>query len=256
MTTARGGSLPLALALTLSLSGCGFDSPDEGSRPRVVDTVPLPSSQGVDRLAPLRVRFDVLLAPASVTREAVSLRSGPEAPFLEVWLDPVDNALVARPYRGRALVPNVRYRLEVQGVRDREGRTMEPFALEFETGEGATEPDLGQSTWDDVGPLFASHCVEGCHDSTTAAAGVRLDDRAAARSTLVGVATAQGSSDARSLRGLQGLSLVEEGDPGRSYLLYEMLDDPGTWGRPMPPEGPLREEAVATVADWILGGVR
>ncbi|MAQ19224.1 MAG: hypothetical protein CMN30_31040 [Sandaracinus sp.] len=257
MTRAGGGTPPLARigawALILGFA-CDFGPGIGGNGPVVVDTTPQPDAVDVDRAAPLRVRFEGRLAPASVGRSTVSVRSGPAESFLEVWLDPVANEIVARPFRGQPLVGEVLYRLEVEGVRDRQDRVMEPLALVFTTGATATDPGLGETEWATVAPIFATHCLAGCHDAT-AAAGVELTDLDAARRTLVGVPH-RASGGVRAFRGIEGLALVEAGDPGRSHLLYDMLGDPDAGGDPMPPTGPIPVEDIARVADWILGGAR
>lgn len=228
-----------------------------GSAPVVVATDPEEGAGEVDRGARLRVLYDRPLDPRTVGRAQISLTSGALAHFLEVRFDPVEQAIVARPFRGRRLEPGVRYTLEVRGVRDLDGAEAEPFALTFFTGESAMDPEpVGVTEWSTVATLFAARCVEGCHEGE---AGLGLDLRTleSTRATAVGVAAEQtGGTGTIGRLGLGGMARIEPGDPARSYLVYKMLGDPHVWGDPMPPEGPIPPAEVALVADWILGGAR
>ena len=217
--------------------------------------MPAEGAVDVDRGARLRVTYDRPLDPSSVGRGQVALHSGPAQPFLEVRLDPIRDTIVARPFGGASLGALVLYRLEIDGVRDLDGREVEPLTLLFETGSTATvPPPEGLTPWEAVGALFATHCVEGCHDGSRRDANLDLSSLGATQSTAVGVPALQATDTL--VGGLGGLDVIEPGDPSRSYLVYKMLGDPHVWGDPMPPAGPLPKDEVAIVADWILGGAR
>ena len=238
--------------------GCELGSAVEGSDAVVVRTAPEEGAVDVDRGARLSVVHDRPLDPRTVGRAEVSLTSGALAHFLEVRFDPVERAIVTRPFRGQPLEPRVRYTLAVDGARDLDGALVEPFTLTFRTGEAFTEPGpVGSTEWAQVAPIFATHCVEGCHDG--AGGGLALDLRtlASTRATALGVAADQtGGTTTIGRQGLSGMARIEEAEPSRSYLVYKMLADPHVWGEPMPPEGPLPTADIARVADWILGGAR
>ncbi|MBO6938851.1 MAG: Ig-like domain-containing protein [Deltaproteobacteria bacterium] len=228
-----------------------------GSAPSVVRTAPDEGATGVDRATPLRVFYDRALDPRTVGRAEIALTSGELAHFLEVRFDPVARSVVVRPFRGQRLEPNVRYTLTIDGVRDLDGTDAEPFALTFVTGENAVDPSpSGTTEWATVEPIFAAHCVEGCHDGD---GGLSLDltSLEATRRSALGVPADQTGGTATIGRlGLSGMARIEESDPSRSYLIYKMLADPHVWGEAMPPAGPLPLSDVALVADWILGGAR
>ena len=51
-----------------------------------------------------------------------------------------------------------------------------------------------------------------------------------------------------------GLALVQPGQPLRSALVRKLLHDyPGLRGEPMPPSGPLDDDALRRVIGWIEG---
>ena len=229
----------------------------EGSAPRVVHTIPEQGAVGVDRGARLRIRYDRLLDPRTVGRAQVSLSSGELEHFLEVRFDPVERAIVARPFRGQPLEPSVRYTLAIEGARDLDGFAADRFELTFETGEARNDPGpIGTTEWASVAPIFGTHCVDGCHE---ASAGLSLDltSLEATRRTAVGITADQtGGTGPLGRLGLTGMPRIEAGDPARSYLLYKILGDPHIWGEVMPPEGPLTHADLARIADWILGGAR
>ncbi len=213
----------------------------------------------VDRLGPWRVRYDRRLAPTSVHRGTVSLRSGSVAVLLSVRYDPINQEVVARPFRDHPLVAGVEYTLTVDGVRDLDGVPAEPAQVRFVTGAGAEggAPE-GQTPWAAVAELFTARCVDGCHGGTRPAMGLDLSSPEAVRATAIGVPAVQtGGRDEVPRRGLGGLPIIDAlpggGRPATSYLIYKMLGDEHALGAPMPPEGATNEE-LRLVADWILAG--
>ncbi len=226
--------------------------------PSVVRTAPEEGASDVDRAASLRVAFDRALDPRTVGRGQVSLGSGALEHFLEVRFDPVERSIVVRPFRGQLLEPHVRYTLAVEGVRDLDGVEAEPFTLTFITGATADEPTpTGTTDWTTVEPIFATHCVEGCHDGNGGGLALDLTTLETTRATALAVPADQtGGTGTIGRLGLGGMARIEESDPSRSYLVYKMLGDPHVWGEAMPPEGPLPLSDVASIADWILGGAR
>lgn len=230
----------------------------DGDGPVVLRSRPMDGATEVDRGTPIRVDYDRSLDPRTVGRDTVSLSSGALVPYLDVRFDPVERAIVTRPFRGRPLEPSVRYTLAIAGVRDLDGFEGEPLVLVFETGDSLTEPPAeGTTTWEAVEPIFAAHCVDGCHDGGDGSVRLDLTTLEGARATCVGVTADQtGGTGTVGRLGLGGMARIEPSDPARSYLIYKMLGDPHAWGDPMPPSGALPRAEVALVADWILGGVR
>ena len=239
--------------------GCDLSDAPAPIAPQIVGTYPLVGAREVPRQVAIRVRYDRPLLSASVSRATVRMRSGPLEPFLEVWVDPVDNAIVAQPFGGAALAPRLTYLLTVDGVRDLDGVPVEPYELRFDTGEAlGSVAAVGQTPWATVETLFDAHCVEGCHDGSPADGGLDLSSYAAVAQTAIGIPARQtGATALRDQRGLGGMPRIDSGgDPANSYLIYKMLADPHVLGAPMPPEGPLERDAIAAVADWIAGGAQ
>ena len=205
--------------------------------------------------------FDRPLAPRTVSRAVVELRSGPQQRFLSVRYDPVERALVARDFSDVPLEPRVEYELRVEGVRDLDGLEVAPFVARFTTGDTLGEPPtFGTTAWSEVAPIFVTRCAdEGCHGGASPALGLDLSTAESVRATAIGVPSVAGSVGGFGDRGLAGLPRIDViagiGRPDTSRLVYEILRDPRV-GEPMPPDDALSDDEVRAIADWILGGAR
>jgi hypothetical protein len=227
----------------------------------VIGSSPADGEIEVARLVEVRVFFDRPLAPRTVSRATVSLRSGPQQRFLSVRYDPVDRALVARDFSEVPLEPRVEHELRVEGVRDLNGLEISAFVARFTTGDAlGTFPELGTTEWAEVAPIFVARCAEeGCHGGDRPALGLDLASAEGVRATAIGVPSVAGSIGGIADRGLTGLPRIDViagiGRPDTSRLVYEILRDPRV-GEPMPPDEALSDEEVRAIADWILGGAR
>lgn len=199
------------------------------------------------------------------------VESGAVQAFLSVRFDPVDRVVVATPFFEQPLTENVLWRLEVDGLRDLDGRDLdEPHVTSFHTGSevGAayTQP---AASWDDVAPLFDRSCTgAGCHGPGEAALGLDLSSGAAVRETALGVRSRQfpggtaGAEGARGAVSLAALPIVDvvagSGRPATSYLIYKVLAPPQILGDPMPPPDaehpPLSHGELRLLSAWVLAG--
>jgi len=251
------------IALSLAtLSGCDRGGLELDEPAQALGSIPADGATDVPRRLELRVLFDRPLAPRTVSRAIVSLRSGPQQRFLSVSYDPVDRAIVARDFANVPLEPRVEHELRVEGVRDLNGLEAPPFLARFTTGDALDElPMLGTTGWAEVAPILRARCAddEGCHGGASPALGLDLASAEGVRATAIGVPSVAASSGGLGDRGLTGLPRIDViagvGRPDTSRLVYEILRDPRV-GEPMPPDDALTTDEVRAIADWILGGAR
>jgi len=261
--------LPVAALLGVLLAAaCDLPNArviDDG--PVVVGTAPADGDVGVDCAAGFRVFFDRSIDPRDVHRGTVRVQSGARSAFLTPWFDPLERALVVDQIGSSPLAPSVRYRLQVEAIRDLDGvRMAERHEIGFETGVAAEGDAPAEPVgWAEVAPILRESCAtERCHAGGEPAVGLDLSSAAGVRDTAIGVVAQQsrvGVQDDRVWRGapsLDGLARIEVaggvGRPARSYLVYKVLADPHTAGGPMPPDGPLPRAQVAQIVAWIRAG--
>ena len=110
--------------------------------------------------------------------------------------------------------------------------TGETAVAEAESARAAREMEVGR--------LMVQRCAQ-CHGEGRPAAGLSLE-RVHFPQSMVGVASAQ----------VDTLSLVEPGEPDRSYLVWKLEDRDGAVGSRMPigPK-PLPEAQIELVKGWI-----
>jgi len=242
----RNGVSALILAgtaLSMSVSGCtaGADAPSL----TVVASEPGPGGEHAAN-RPIRLEFDRYLYPvfalAGADGEGIRLASGEVAVPLDARYDVVGRALELTPRD--ALSPGIAYRLQVApgAVIGLDGETLGvSFEVGFWAGLPAPTVDTPQPALDferDVASSWVGRC--GCHGD--AAAG-RVPP-ALTEAALVGQPSGR----------FPGLALVQPGQPLRSALVRKLLHDyPGLRGEPMPPSGPLDDDAVRRVVAWIEG---
>lgn len=251
------------------LSGCDTGPTSELARPGpvVLGSSPADGDVDVSRRSVFRVRVDRRLSPESVGGDTVRVVSGDRQLLLSVHFDPVESQIVALPFGSQALEARVTYRLEVDGVRDLDGVAQEqPYVAAFVTsGELGDVPRRPTASFAEAGPILTAACTgEACHGPGPAALGLDLSTPEGVRTTAVGIPARQvaagtlgveGRGGARGLAGMRNVdALGGVGSPSTSYLLYKVLGDPHIVGEPMPPDGPLEEEAIRTLSRWIVAG--
>jgi cytochrome c len=85
-----------------------------------------------------------------------------------------------------------------------------------------------------VGPVLKENCYR-CHAGMNRKGGFRMDSRGA---LLAG--------------GKDGVVVVP-GDAEKSRMLHVVRRE-GSWGKPMPPDGPLTEGEIVAIEQWIRDG--
>jgi len=259
-STSRERVPAIGIAILALLTGCDVP-PDPRDRPAApwLSSSPADGATGVDRLAPIVLRWDRPILPSSIPVATVRLGSGERRFRIAVRADPLEPGIVVRPVR--PLPAGVRFLLEVDGLEDLDGEPVEPAAISFVTGEAAT-PEPAPPGFAEVEPIFARSCAP-CHRGPSAPLGLDLSSAAGIEATAIGVPAAelrgQPGPEARPAPGLGGLARIAaaagSGSPETSYLVYKLLGDPHVVGQPMPPAGPSLPAAdLRLLADWIAAG--
>lgn len=95
--------------------------------------------------------------------------------------------------------------------------------------------------------VFLGSCAgAGCHDAATNAGTLDLESDGAYERLMF-------DPCANELAIAEGLMRVDPGNLENSFLYLKMTDPQGM-GDPMPPWGPVDDEALGLIEDWILGG--
>jgi len=216
---------------------------------------------------PLVLHFDRLLAPSTVNRATVSLRSGGLGVYLGVVYDPVTQTVTLRP-NANEVRPGLQYVLTVDpGLEGWDGsRLAAPFTLRLLAGPRQSPPaaPAPPSLSREVGPLLAARCgASACHGGPTPSMGLDLSTPEALRRTTLGVMARQRPEGVwvQSAPRWGALPRIDpgvaegQGRPAMSYLVYKLLGDGPIAGARMPPDGAaLTQEEIAQVAGWIAAG--
>lgn len=263
-------SMGFRLSLALCAVGsCALDISSIDSGPRLVSSVPAMDEAAASRQGPFTASFDRDLDPRTVSAGSVSIRTGTTSVRLSVRYDPIDRRIIAVPLFDMPLLPDVGYRMTIDGVADLAGnRLAEPAELVFRTGTALTDPSVPiPPAFEHVLSIFISHCADAsCHGSTDPVLGLDLSSPEGIRATAVGVPAEQVRRIGQTLEGarrgpgLLGFPRVDVaaglGRPQSSYLLYKMLAVPAVSGSamPPPPRNQLSEAEIRQVSEWILAG--
>ena len=95
--------------------------------------------------------------------------------------------------------------------------------------------------------VFSPSCATaGCHDNTSQAAGLSLQDADTSYLELVGQFSNQ--------TGQMNVMLVAAGDPDASYLIRKLEGTAGITGQRMPPGTPLPQSDIDIIRTWIANG--
>jgi len=237
---------------------------------RVVETTPSApdGGRGTHPIGPpLRVRFDRLLAPSTITRSQLRVTTGGLQAFGGLRYDVLRRELSLYP-NPNDLRPGLEYVLTVgDGIRSWDGSALAaPVVVRFlPTVREPVPRDPVPSLRRDIAPLLSQHCTGGgCHGELTPAMGLDLSSARAIRASCVGVLARQ-RADRVALEMLDPrwstLPLIDpgitagQGRPEYSYLVYKLLGDGPIWGARMPlGRAPLREEEIRLVVDWVTAG--
>lgn len=216
---------------------------------------------------PLRVRFDRLLAPATIDRTQLRVTTGGLQAFAGIRYDMVRRELSLYP-NPNDLRPGLEYVLTVDvGLRGWDGSALAaPVVVRFRpTVREAVPPDARPSLRRDVAPLLLATCVgAGCHGEVDPAMGLDLSSPRAIRASCLGVM-------ARERAGRAALEMLDprwsalpridpgitsgQGRPEYSYVIYKLLGEGPIWGARMPlGRAPLSDAQTRLVVDWVTAG--
>jgi hypothetical protein len=219
----------------------------------------------VPRWGPIRFQLDRSVSSWSVDRGSVHLSSGTVVEFVLPWFDPLTDQLVVD--LARPMLPDAWYVARLSGLSDLDGVFLEPatqILLRAAEADPPVRPEV--ASVEAVMTLLAARCAgNGCHDSTTRAAGVDLGDRGGIGATALGRQSLQAASPNAAVdpdaSGLLELPIIDDAGEStsvsRSYLVYKVLGDPHVLGERMPPPsaGPaLSADDMQLLARWIMTG--
>jgi hypothetical protein len=247
--------LSALLAGTFSLLSCAppAEEPDAGlpDGPEVAWVEPEDGATGVAINPIIRVGVTDHLDDSTVDSGAFRLYSGPISMWLMAYYDPVGRRATVWPSgklrEGTYWVFEAR-----EGITGRDGGPLAAgritgFSTGYETGDDAPFPALEYEG--DIAPIFSARCAS-CHGGDGPVGGLALDSSDGIVETAIG-APSTGSGD---------LKRIVPGRPGRSFLVYKIIDDEAVSGVRMPrsfddaPAAPLSTAEQQAISDWIAGG--
>lgn len=216
---------------------------------------------------PITLRFDRLLAPSTVQRATVSLRTGALGVFCGVTYDPVARVVVVQPNPAE-MRPGLQYVLRVEpGLLGWDGSALAaPFTVRFVAGPRVSppSPEPVPSLARDIAPRLAARCGDArCHGGVAPVMGLDLSSASALRATTLRVLARQRPEGpwVQSAPRWGALPRIDpgvaegQGRPAMSYLLYKILGDGPIAGARMPPEGDaLTDDETTQIARWIAAG--
>lgn len=265
-------------ALAACCVSCDAFVPDPvppGPAPKIVRTDVDPDAGGVPqfpRERPISFDTDRLLAPRSVSRATVQVVSGGVRLSGRVHYDPARRRVWFVPDLGQ-MRPGLEYSLVIRpGLLSWDGVSISNIEVRsFIAADVVEPPPLRPSEPTlrrDVAPLLIRRCASsGCHRPPRPVMGLDLSSPEAIRDTTVAVMARQRPGTGGRRTDLTdphwaGMYRVDpgrtsgHGEPAYSYLVYKLLGDGPILGErmPPPPDPPLSDEEIATVADWIARG--
>jgi hypothetical protein len=244
----------LAAALPLWSCAPAAEEPDAGlpdGGPVVLWVQPEDGAADVAIDPVIRVGVSEHLDDTALDGGSFKLYSGPLSYWLMAYYDPVSRSAVVWP--SAKVREDADWVFEArEGIADREGRPLAPGRLTgFATGDAAGGekpfPEVDFATA--VAPILAARCAS-CHGGTGPVAGLALDTADGVIQTAIG---APSTHDPEMVR-------VFPSRPGRSHLVYRVVDDEPVSGDRMPrsfdgtPAAPLTQAEQQLISDWIAGG--
>jgi len=248
-------SLAALLAIALPLASCAppAEEPDAGlpDGPAIAWVEPEDGAMGVAIDPIVRVGVTDHLDDFTVDSGRFRLYSGSIGLWLMAYYDPVGRRAVVWP--SAKLRDGAYWVFEVQeGITGRDGGPLAAGRVTGFTTGSETGGDLPFPTLDfasDVAPILSARCAS-CHGGDGPVAGLALDGADGIVETALGAPSDE--SD---------LKRIVPGRPGRSFLVYKIIDDEAVSGERMPrsfdegaPAEPLSPAEQQTISDWIAGG--
>lgn len=236
-----------------------YPTPEQG-----VDCTPTsPDDCGVPRDAPILLRFNRYLRPATAVRQSIRVYSGSEevgAGFLQPEYDVVERVLVFRRQDNSWLEPGALYTVEFVVPSEESSYGLEAFdgaplsegaiPLKFDFRAARAEPPSRPAPPErepapvlaDV-PLFGTCANAACHNAAEAAnsdvprMGLDLATVAGLRSTAIGKVAHQTDLSGKAGVPLENpvrfgvnLPIIDPNRPDNSYLLYKLLRKQANFG--------------------------
>jgi len=220
--------------------------------PTITSVEPADGATDVATNPIIRIGVSDHLDDWTVDASSFRLYSGAVSYWLMAYYDPVARRAVVWP--SATLREGAYWVVEArEGVTGREGG---PLAAGHVTGftTGADEGDDAPFAIPDfeaeVRPIFGARCAS-CHGGSGPVAGLALDTADGVVETALGAPSA----------GDDAMDRIVPGRPGRSFLVYKIIDDDTVSGVRMPrafAEGesaaPLSGTEQQTISDWIAAG--
>jgi hypothetical protein len=270
---------PLHVVAAYPPSGAGEDCPAAA-----------PDDCGVPIGSPIEVRLDRYVLPNSVSRSSISVFTGAidNSLFVASTYDVLERVVTFRPQYGSQLTPGVVYQVVLTlpeedpngfGLRAFDGAPLEkgrvPLKWSFRTSRvpRAATPAAPAVTCDDAVGLLARGGCAHCHnEKADSPYGLALDTARGLAETAIGRPAHEASTWAIPGSTLDepprfgtGMSLIDPGNPGTSYLFYKLLENPGNFGADgcttaysvaLPPGECLVASPAerGRLADWFVAG--
>jgi hypothetical protein len=271
---------PLHVIAAFPPAGAGEDCP-----------VDAPDDCGVPIGSPIEVRFDRYVLPNSLSRRSISVFTGAisNSLFVATSYDALERVVTFRPQYGSQLTAGVVYQVEITlpekdpngfGLRAFDGAPLEkghiPLRWSFRTARvtRTAAPAAPPASCDDAVRLLARAGCARCHTGKSDSPyGLALDSARGVADTAIGRPAHEASTWAIPGSTLDepprfgtGMSLIDPGSPGTSYLFYKLLVNPGNFGPDgacattysvaLPPgQCPVASPAErARLADWFVAG--
>jgi hypothetical protein len=252
------GPIPFAalLAAALPLFSCAPPAAEPDASvpegPTITSVEPADGATDVATNPVVRIGVSDHLDDWTVSSSAFKLHSGPLSYWLMAYYDPVGRRAVVWPSatirEGAYWVVEAR-----EGITGRDGGPLAAGKVTgFTTGaeKGDDTPFEALEYEADIRPIFTARC-SSCHGGNGPLAGLALDTADGVVETALGVPSA----------GDVAMDRVVPGRPGRSFLIYKIIDDDtGSIDR-MPRSfggdesaAPLSQAEQQAISDWIAAG--
>lgn len=250
-----------ALCSLASASACDVAPAAPRDAPRLVAASAIPGDRGFAELTagePIALWFDRPLWPRSINRATITVQSGGVSLTPRLRYEPVQHAVRVLIDAGEVR-EDLEYELTVRGgITAWDGAIatgLATFRLRFV--RRAPVATRSVSFRDEIAPLLQERCASAvCHGGAQPAMGLDLSSpEAIVRSTVAAPSRLWSGSAPGGEFYWSGMSLVERGAPGESFLLYKLLGDGPMRGAQMPRgAAPLSASDLQRISDWIAEG--
>ena len=233
-----------------------YDAPDASlpdEAPKIIKFSPENGAENVTRRPIIRVSYNRQLNAHTIETYNFSLHSGASGGrWTTSYYDPFKMELVV--WSAGYLLRKSTWVFEInKGIEGANGLPAEfGVVTEFRTGDDIIyeSPYHLRSYKNDIRPIFEERCAS-CHGGSDAVAGLKLDTEENIATTAIGQPS----------QGRPNWDLIVPTQPGSSYLLYKLSDDPDIPGMRMPRSLdedatalPLSDEEKTALLDWIVTG--